>query len=55
MLPDHDVKGRRSGKQLRNVASIVADEEGGMLGRVMTFLEHIFEGPTNYTAVGCLR
>ncbi len=55
IFTEHDVKGRRPGKQLRNVITIVAGDEGGMLGRVLTFQEHPYEGPTNYTGLVCLR
>ena len=51
----HDVKGRRSGKQLRNVVHIIMEDEGGMLGRVQTFQEHPYEGPTSYTGLVNIR
>ena len=54
VFTEYDVKGRRSGKQLRNVIKIVSDDEGGMLGRILTFQEHPYEGPTNYTGLVCL-
>ena len=55
LFPEHDVKGRRPGKRLRNQVNIVADDEGGMLGRLESFQEHPFEGPTNYTGLVCVR
>ena len=51
----HDVKGRRSGKQLRNMVQIIMEDEGGMLGRVQTFQEHPYEGPTSYTGLVNVR
>ena len=55
LFPQHGVKGRRAGKQLRNTIVIVCEDEGGMLGRVITFQEHPYEGPTNYTGLVCVR
>ena len=55
LFPEHDVKGRRPGKRLRNQVNIVAEDEGGMLGRLESFQEHPFEGPTNYTGLVCVR
>ena len=55
VFTEYDVKGRRSGKLLRNVIKIVSDDEGGMLGRILNFQEHPYEGPTNYTGLVCLR
>ena len=51
----HDVKGRRSGKKLRNAVQIIMEDEGGMLGRVCTFQEHPYEGPTSYTGLVNVR
>ena len=56
MLSDEfDVKGRRSGKKLRNIIHIVNDDETGMLGRLEFFQEHPYEGPTNYTGLVSVR
>ena len=55
MFTEYDVKGRRAGKQLRNTITVMATDEGGMLGRLLTFQEHPYEGPTNYTCVVCMR
>ena len=55
LFTEHDVKGRRPGKQLRNIVHIVVEDEGGMFGRILTFQEHPFEGPTNYTGLVCVR
>ena len=49
-----DVKGRRSGKRLRNIIHVVTEDECGMLGRLEHFQEHPFEGFTNYTALVCV-
>ncbi len=56
-FPGHwqDKKKRRNGKRLRNVITIEQTEEGGMKGRIYTFQDHPYEGPTNYVGLTCLR
>ena len=46
---------RREGKRLRNVISIEMQEQGGMRGRLYTFQDHPFEGPTNYVGLVAIR
>ena len=52
LCKEANVKGRRPGKKLRNIIRVVAEDEGGLLGRLDLFQEHPFDGAYELHRIG---